>query len=67
MGNDPKTSVLNSYCQSHDVKNLFAISAGAFPSLPEKNPTHTVMALAVRAARYIMDETKKGNMRGSEL
>jgi choline dehydrogenase-like flavoprotein len=67
MGNDPKTSVLNSYCQSHDVQNLFAISAGAFPSLPEKNPTHTVMALAVRAARYIMDETKKGNMRGSEL
>jgi choline dehydrogenase-like flavoprotein len=67
MGNDPRTSVLNSYCQSHDVQNLFAISSGAFPSLPEKNPTHTVMALAVRGARYIMDESRKGSLRGSVL
>ena len=67
MGNDPRTSVLNSYCQSHDVKNLFAISAGAFPSLPEKNPTHTVMALAIRAARYIMSEAKNGSLRGSVI
>ena len=33
MGADPKTSVLNQFCQSHDVKNLFVMDASA--SSPE--------------------------------
>ena len=37
MGNDPKTSVLNQYQQSHDVKNLFVVdgSSHVSASLPE--------------------------------
>jgi choline dehydrogenase-like flavoprotein len=63
MGNDPRTSVLNSFCQSHDVKNLFVVSGSCFTTTPEKNPTHTIMALAVRTARYIASATKEGSLR----
>ena len=62
MGENPKTSVLNSYCQSHEIKNLFVVDAGCFTTFPEKNPTLTIAALAVRSARYIAEERKKGNL-----
>ncbi len=58
MGNDPRTSVVNSFCQAHDVKNLFVLSGSCFTTMPEKNPTHTIMALSVRAARYITNEVR---------
>jgi choline dehydrogenase-like flavoprotein len=32
MGNDPRTSVLNEYCQAHDVSNLFVTDAACFVS-----------------------------------
>lgn len=60
MGHDPRTSVLNAYCQAHDVKNLFVVDGSCFTTFPEKNPTLTIMALAVRAARYMTAEVKKG-------
>ncbi len=62
MGNDPRSSVLNSCCQSHDVKNLFVVDGSCFTTFPEKNPTHTIMAMAVRAARYMASEVRKGNL-----
>jgi choline dehydrogenase-like flavoprotein len=62
MGNNPKTSVLNKYCQSHDVKNLFVTDAAAFVTNPDKNPTLTIMALSWRASEYIVDQAKKGNL-----
>jgi choline dehydrogenase-like flavoprotein len=62
MGHDPRTSVLNSYCQAHDMKNLFVVDGSCFTTFPEKNPTLTIMALAVRAARYISGEVRKGNL-----
>jgi choline dehydrogenase-like flavoprotein len=62
MGVDPKTSVLNAYCQSHDVKNLFVVDGSAFPSASEKNPTHTIMALAARTADHITERLRKGEM-----
>src|SRR2546430_1230603 len=34
MGTNPKTSVLNPYCQSHDIKNLFVTDGSCFVSLP---------------------------------
>lgn len=60
MGKDPKTSVLNEWCQSHDVKNLFVVDGSVFPSASEKNPTHTMMALAARTAVYMAEQLKKG-------
>jgi choline dehydrogenase-like flavoprotein len=53
MGTDPRASVLNSFCRSHDVQNLFVIDGSCFVTFPEKNPTLTIMALAVRASRYM--------------
>ena len=62
MGDDPKTSALNKYCQSHDVKNLFVADASPFVSNPDKNPTLTICALAWRTAEYLAEEMRKGNV-----
>ncbi|MBK5293299.1 MAG: GMC family oxidoreductase [Acidobacteriia bacterium] len=62
MGTDAKTSVLNGNCQSHDVKNLFVVDGSVFPSASEKNPTHTMMALAARTAHYIANGLRKGEL-----
>jgi choline dehydrogenase-like flavoprotein len=62
MGNSPKTSALNGYCQAHDVKNVFVTDAASFVSNPDKNPTLTIMALSWRASEYLLDEAKKGNL-----
>jgi choline dehydrogenase-like flavoprotein len=62
MGADPKTSVLNGYCQAHDVKNLFVTDGASFVSNPDKNPTLTIMALSWRASDYLLAEGKKGNL-----
>ncbi len=50
MGSDPKRSVVNANCRTHDVPNLYVVDASVFPSASEKNPTLTIMALAARAA-----------------
>jgi choline dehydrogenase-like flavoprotein len=63
MGKDVRTSVLNSYCQAHEVKNLFVVGGSAFTTYPEKNPTLTIMALAARTARFIADEVKRRNLK----
>ncbi len=62
MGNDPSTSVLNKYCQAHEVKNLFVADAAPFVSNPDKNPTLTIIALAWRTAEYLAEELRKGNV-----
>ncbi|MCI0337997.1 MAG: GMC family oxidoreductase [Acidobacteria bacterium] len=62
MGADPQRSVLNSYCQTHEIKNLFVIDGSCFTTFPEKNPTLTIAALAVRSARYIAQQRKKGEL-----
>jgi choline dehydrogenase-like flavoprotein len=62
MGNNPKTSVLNQYCQAHDVKNLFMTDGASFVTNPDKNPTLTIMALSWRASDYLMDQAKQGSL-----
>ena len=62
MGSSPQTSVLNGYCQAHEVKNLFVTDAASFVSNPDKNPTLTIMALSWRASEYLLDQAKKGNL-----
>jgi len=62
MGSSPKTSVLNGYCQAHDVKNLFVTDASCFVSNADKNPTLTIMALSWRASEYLLDQAKKGSL-----
>jgi choline dehydrogenase-like flavoprotein len=62
MGADPRTSVLNGYCQAHDVKNLFVTDGAPLVTNPDKNPTLTIMALSWRASEYLLSEAQKGNL-----
>jgi choline dehydrogenase-like flavoprotein len=62
MGDDPQTSPLNKFCQAHEVKNLFVADAAPFVSNADKNPTHTIIALAWRTAEYLAEELRKGNV-----
>jgi choline dehydrogenase-like flavoprotein len=62
MGHDPKSSVVDAFCRAHDVPNLYVVDGSVFPSASEKNPTHTIMALAARAADHIIDRRKKGEL-----
>ncbi|MBL8205669.1 MAG: GMC family oxidoreductase [Blastocatellia bacterium] len=62
MGSDAKTSVLNQFNQSWDVKNLFVVDAAAFASGTHKNPTLMIMALSWRASEYALEEMRKKNL-----
>ncbi|MGH7789040.1 MAG: GMC family oxidoreductase [Candidatus Binatia bacterium] len=53
MGEDPRRSVVNSYGQSHELKNLFIADMGVFPSSLGAPPQITTAALGDRTARYI--------------
>ncbi len=59
MGNDPQKSVVNSYCQTHDIKNLFVCDASVFPSSGGCNPTMTIAAIAYRSAEYLIGAAKR--------
>jgi choline dehydrogenase-like flavoprotein len=59
MGNDPKTSVTDQYCQLHDVKNVFAMDGACFVSSGCQNPTLTMMAITVRACDRLIERFKK--------
>jgi gluconate 2-dehydrogenase alpha chain len=54
MGSDPASSVLNRFCQSWDVSNVFVIGASNFPQNASYNPTDTVGALAYWAADHLV-------------
>lgn len=60
MGNNPKTSVLNQWNQAHDVKNLFVVDGSCFVSSGCVNPTLTILALAMRACDYLVEQAKRG-------
>jgi choline dehydrogenase-like flavoprotein len=62
MGNDPSRSVLNRHCQAHDVKNLFVADGGPFVSQADKNPTWTILALAMKTSEYIAEQRKGGSI-----
>lgn len=55
FGNDPRTSVLDNWCRSHDVDNLFVVDASFFPSSASVNPALTIAAQALRAADHIVE------------
>ena len=62
MGDDPETSVVNRFCQAHEVPNLFSADGGPFVSHADKNPTHTIIALAWRTAEYLAEQLRQGNV-----
>jgi choline dehydrogenase-like flavoprotein len=62
MGDDPKRSVLNKWCQSHDHKNLFVVDGASFVSAGWQNPTMTILALSMRASEYLAGEMSRQNL-----
>jgi choline dehydrogenase-like flavoprotein len=62
MGSNPSTSVVNSRCQAHDVKNLFVADGAPFVSQADKNPTWSILALAWRTADGITELRKQGTV-----
>lgn len=55
FGNDPKTSVLNKYCQSHEVHNLYVTDASFMPTGGSVPYTFTIYANAFRVAEHIKE------------
>ena len=62
MGNDPKKSVVNGFCQLHDTNNVFVTDGAVFVTQGCYEPTLTIMAISARAGDYIADEYRKGNL-----
>jgi choline dehydrogenase-like flavoprotein len=58
MSADPKQGVLNSYCQTHDIPNLYVFGGNAFPSTGDKHPTLTMMALTARGCDHLLAQAK---------
>ena len=55
FGHDPRASVLDPFCRTHDVANLFVVDASFFPSSAAVNPGLTIVAQALRAADHIRE------------
>ncbi len=62
MGKDAKTSMLNSWNQFHNCKNVFVTDGACMTSTSTQNPSLTFMALTARAANHAVEELKKGNI-----
>ena len=58
MGESRNDSVLNKFCQSWDVPNLFVTDGACFASNADKNPTLSIMAIAWRASDYIVEQLR---------
>ena len=56
MGNDPRTSVVDSFGRTHDIPNLFICDGSIFPTQGSANPGLTIQALAARTADYLIAE-----------
>jgi choline dehydrogenase-like flavoprotein len=62
MGRDPATSVLNGWCQAHDVPNLFVTDGSFMASSACQNPSLTYMAFSARAANHAADLMAQGEL-----
>ncbi|WP_013334693.1 GMC oxidoreductase [Gloeothece verrucosa] len=58
FGSDPKTSVLNLNCRTHDIDNLYVVDSSFFPSQAGVNPTLTIMANALRVGEHLEERLK---------
>jgi choline dehydrogenase-like flavoprotein len=55
FGRDRRESVLDPFCRTHDIDNLFVVDASFFPSSAAVNPGLTIAAQALRVADHIRD------------
>jgi choline dehydrogenase-like flavoprotein len=62
MGNDPRTSVVDRFNRTHDVRNLFICDGSSMVTSSRGQPTETISALAFRAGEHIADFAKRGEI-----
>ncbi len=62
MGEDKRTSYLNEFQQSHEIKNLFVMDGASYVSIGCVNPTLTMMSLALRSSEYLVEQAKRGEL-----
>jgi choline dehydrogenase-like flavoprotein len=53
MGSDPRKSIVDDHCQTHDVKGLFVIDGSVTPTSLGVNPQVTILAIAEKSAEWI--------------
>ncbi|HEY4935260.1 MAG TPA: GMC family oxidoreductase [Puia sp.] len=53
FGNDPKSSVLDTNCKTHEIENLYVVDGSFFPSIGAVNPSLTIMANSLRVGDYL--------------
>ena len=58
FGNDPKTSVLDIFCKTHEIDNLYVVDGSFFPSSGAVNPSLTIMANALRVGEHLLERLK---------
>jgi glucoside 3-dehydrogenase (cytochrome c) catalytic subunit len=58
MSANPKDGVLDSFCRTHDIPNLYVFGGNAFPSTGDKHPTLTMMALTARGCDHLLEQAK---------
>ncbi len=54
MSVSAKDGVVNSFCQTHDIPNLYIFGGNAFPSTGDKHPTLTMMTLTARGCDHLL-------------
>ncbi|MBI4419446.1 MAG: GMC family oxidoreductase [Gemmatimonadetes bacterium] len=62
MGNDPRTSVIDKYHRTHDVRNLFLCDGSSLVTGGRGQPTATIQALAYRAGEHIAQFAKRNEI-----
>jgi hypothetical protein len=62
MGDDQRTSVVNQFGQSWEVKNLYIADGGVFVSNADKNPTLSILALVWRGMDHLVGEIRRRNL-----
>ncbi|MBE9049193.1 GMC family oxidoreductase [Nostocales cyanobacterium LEGE 11386] len=55
FGEDPKTSVLDINCRTHDIDNLYVVDGSFFRSSAAVNPTLTIIANALRVGDHLIE------------
>jgi len=65
MGDEPKTSVVNRYCQTHEIDNLFVVDGSVHVTNGGFNPVLTIMAVAYWASDFIKREWKGTKFRSN--
>ena len=62
MHASPQFGMINRYSRLHEAPNVAVADSAAFTTGPEKNPVLTAMALATRAANYLIQDLKAGDV-----